>query len=206
MSDIARAFLIGRLTHDMEYKGDGKVGSFAIAVNRYAGPERGEQVSFFECALFGKTVQSLGPFLKKGRLVAVEAEPVQRSWRDVLTGQKKTAISFAVRNIQLLDRGPENGRNTQPAAAEEPPAGQVFAAQAEETPFEPPAAEAKAPREPAKKPRAGGEAAGNADIGAADNGVADDARRREAKPKEPAKRQPPEAAVEHPPFVDDLPF
>ena len=112
MSDIARAFLIGRLTRDLEYKGDGKVGAFALAVNRYAGPERGEQVSFFECALFGKTVQSLGPFLKKGRQVAVEAEPVQRSWRDVLTGQKKTAISFTVRNIQLLDRATEGARDT----------------------------------------------------------------------------------------------
>lgn len=127
MSDIARAFLIGRLTRDMEYKGDGKVGSFAIAVNRYAGPERGEQVSFFECALFGKTVQSLGPFLKKGRQVAVEAEPVQRSWRDVLTGQKKTAISFSVRNIQLLDRASEGAREAPHAdeqAREERPAAE----------------------------------------------------------------------------------
>lgn len=105
MSDIARTFFVGRLTHDMEFRGEGKVGSFAIAVNRYAGPERGEQVSFFECALFGKAVQSLAPYLKKGRQVAIEAEPVQRSWKDVLTGQKKTAISFNVRNIQLLDRG-----------------------------------------------------------------------------------------------------
>ncbi len=138
MSDIARAFLIGRLTHDMEYKGDGKVGSFAIAVNRYAGPERGEQVSFFECALFGKTVQSLGPFLKKGRQVAVEAEPVQRSWRDVLTGQKKTAISFSVRNIQLLDRGAEaraaHPESAEPAAGHPPAPGNGDGAVSEPVP------------------------------------------------------------------------
>lgn len=109
MSDIARAFLIGRLTHDMEYRADGRIGALSIAVNRYAGPEKGEQVSFFDCALFGKSVQSVGPFLKKGRQVAVEAEPVQRSWRDTLTGQKKTTISFNIRNIQLLDR-PEASR------------------------------------------------------------------------------------------------
>ena len=116
MSDINSVVLCGRVTRDAEVKytsGGMAVSEISIAVNRYAGKDKGEEVSFFEVNLWGKTAEALVQYLTKGRQIVVQGELRQERWEK--DGQKQSKVRINANNIQLV-----GGKDEKPARQSAP--------------------------------------------------------------------------------------
>jgi single-strand DNA-binding protein len=112
MADVNHAILIGRLTRDAELKyttGGFPVSNFSIAINRRRknGDQWVDEVHYFSITLFGKTAESLKPYLVKGKQVAVDGELRQDRWEQ--DGQTRSKVYIAANNVQLL--GGNNGQS-----------------------------------------------------------------------------------------------
>jgi single-strand DNA-binding protein len=130
-NDLNHVAIIGRLTRDMESKmtsGGMTIGRFSIAVNRKKkqGDQWVEEVSFFDCVIFGKTAESLASYLVKGKQVAVEGELHQNRWEQ--DGQARSKIEINASNVQLLGGGdaktapaPSASRSAPPPEDDAPP-------------------------------------------------------------------------------------
>ena len=84
-ADINHIMIIGRLTRDADLKytsGGFAISNFSIAVNRRRknGDQWIEEANFFEINLYGKSAESLKPYLIKGKQVAVDGELRQDRW------------------------------------------------------------------------------------------------------------------------------
>lgn len=104
-TDLNHVTLIGRLTRDAELKYTSAgfaISSFSIAVNRRRknGEQWIEEASFFEVSLYGKSAESLKPYLVKGKQVAVDGELRQDRWEQ--DGQPRSKVVIAANNVQLL--------------------------------------------------------------------------------------------------------
>jgi len=113
MADLNNVVLIGRLTRDaiLKYTGGGTaVSNFSIAVNksRKQGSDWVNETSYFDISLFGKQAESLSPYLKKGKMIAVNGELKQDRWEQ--EGQNRSKILVVAHNIQLIS----NGENRKP--------------------------------------------------------------------------------------------
>lgn len=109
MADINHVTLVGRLTRDAEIKSTQSgttFAKFALAVNRYAGKDKGEEVSFVDCTLWGKQADAVGKYLTKGKQVGVVGELQQERWEK--DGQKHSKLTVTVRNVQLLGGNAEH--------------------------------------------------------------------------------------------------
>ncbi|MCM1320617.1 MAG: single-stranded DNA-binding protein [Bacteroides sp.] len=114
MADVNHVTIIGRLTRDAELKytsaGMG-ISNFSIAVNRRrkSGDQWIEEANFFEINLYGKSAESLKPYLVKGKQIAVEGELRQDRWEQ--DGQPRSKVVITASNIQLLggNSGSGNG-------------------------------------------------------------------------------------------------
>lgn len=110
MQDLNSVILIGRITRDVGsdersfgYIGNGTAKAvISIAVNsaRKQGDQWVDEASFFNVTLFGKSAESLKPYLTKGTQIAVMGRLKQDSWEK--DGQKHSAVSIIADNIQLL--------------------------------------------------------------------------------------------------------
>ncbi len=105
MADINTVVIVGRLTREAELKytnsGMG-VSKFSIAVNRRkrSGDQWEDEVSFFDCTMFGKRAESLNQYLNKGKQIAVNGELRQGRWEQ--DGQSRSKVEIIVNDIQLL--------------------------------------------------------------------------------------------------------
>ena len=96
MASYNRVILMGNLTRDPELKtlpSQTVVCDFALAVNRRwkdtDGADR-EEVLFIDCAAFGKTGQTIGESLTKGRPIHIEGRSANSS-----SGSRRTASGAA---------------------------------------------------------------------------------------------------------------
>lgn len=105
-TDINHTVLTGRLIRDAELKytpaGAGVL-NFSLASNYYAGPEKGEGVSYFDCTLWGKRAEALAQYLKKGKQVAIGGELRQERWEK--DGQKHSRVKVSVSSVVLCGGG-----------------------------------------------------------------------------------------------------
>jgi single-strand DNA-binding protein len=114
MNDINRVYLIGRLTADPELKtisGGSQVCSFSIANNRSYTRQNGEtvdEVSYFNCTIWGKPGEILHRYTGKGRQIAIEGRLRQRRWQGS-DGKNQSAVEIVVENFQLLGGRTEAG-------------------------------------------------------------------------------------------------
>jgi len=113
MADVNHVILIGRLTRDAELRytsGGMAIGKFSLAVNRRvkSGDGWADEASFFDCSVFGKTAESLGSHLVKGKQVAIDGELRQSRWEK--DGQTHSRVEIAVNNVQLLGGGAGGAR------------------------------------------------------------------------------------------------
>lgn len=104
-ADINHIVIIGRLTRDADLKytsGGFAVSNFSIAVNRRRknGDQWIEEASFFEINLYGKSAESLKPYLVKGKQVAIDGELRQDRWEQ--DGQPRSKVVIVANNVQLL--------------------------------------------------------------------------------------------------------
>ncbi len=112
MADVNHVILIGRLTRDAELKytsGGFAISNISIAVNRRRknGDQWVEEASFFEVNLYGKSAESLKPYLLKGKQIAVEGELRQDRWEQ--DGQSRSKVVISANNVQLLGGGQGSG-------------------------------------------------------------------------------------------------
>jgi single-strand DNA-binding protein len=108
VSDLNHVCLIGRLTRDAElkYTASGQaVGNFSIAVDRRIKSGDGwvNEANFFDVTLWGKTAESLGKYLVKGKQVAIDGELRQDRWEQ--DGQNRQKVVIVAQNVQLLGGG-----------------------------------------------------------------------------------------------------
>ena len=108
MADLNSVMLIGRLTRDAETKytsGGMAICSFSLAVNQRVkeGDSWQDEASFFDVATFGKTAESIGKYLVKGKQVAVDGRLKQDRWEH--EGQSRSKVVINADNVQLLGGG-----------------------------------------------------------------------------------------------------
>lgn len=106
MKDINTVTLTGRLTREMEIKytpSGAPVGKFSLAVNRNKkkGDKWVDEASFFECALFGKSSESLAQYLIKGKQIALSGEMRQERWTSQ-DGQNQSRVVVVISSISLM--------------------------------------------------------------------------------------------------------
>jgi single-strand DNA-binding protein len=119
---IARAYIVGRITRDIESKqaGDSVVAKFGLAVNRKGKDSNGQPADvadFFDCEAWGKTAEFLVKYLGKGRLVLADGTLRQESWTDK-DGGKRSKIKVVADRIMPLDSGKSEDPGAAPANRE----------------------------------------------------------------------------------------
>lgn len=125
MKDTNSVCIIGRLTRDIEvaYTTNGTAaGKMSIAVKESRKNSDGswaDYANFFEIKMYGKSVESLKPYLIKGKQIAVQGALHQERWEK--EGQKNNKIVIAAENIQLI-----GGNNGQQETAQTETAGDGF--------------------------------------------------------------------------------
>lgn len=113
--------LIGRLTRDpeMRYTPQGvPVASFTLAVDRPFTTQDGKrEADFIDCVAWRKLGETVGNYLKKGRLVAVQGRLQIRPY-EAKDGTKRRAAEVVCDSVRFLDRGTQESDD---AAGAEPP-------------------------------------------------------------------------------------
>lgn len=125
MSDINSVVLCGRVTRDAEVRytsGGMAVSEISVAVNRWAGQGKQEEVSFFEVSIWGKTAEALVQYLTKGRQIVVQGELRQERWEQ--DGQKRSKVRVNANNIQLVGGRDDVQKPT--SSAPQPASKQMF--------------------------------------------------------------------------------
>jgi single-strand DNA-binding protein len=121
MASFNKVILAGNLTRDPELRYTPKgtaVARLGIACNRKWKSETGEmkeEVTFVDVDAFGKTAETIGQYLKKGRPILIEGRLRYDTWEDKQSGQKKSKLGVVLENFQFLDSG--GGRGEGPAEA-----------------------------------------------------------------------------------------
>ena len=109
MADFNRTYLIGNLVKDPEMKDIGsgkKVTNFTVAVNRKwtgAEGEEGSEVSYIDCAAYGRRAEIIDQYLSKGRRIFVEGRLKQDKWEDKTTKKTQSRIRVVVENFNFMD-------------------------------------------------------------------------------------------------------
>ncbi len=105
-SDLNNITLIGRLTADpvLQYLAQSgmAVASFSIANNYYVANKGGDEVNYFEVTAFGKSAETVGKYLKKGKQVAVYGTLRQERWQDKETGTNRSKVKIIMNQMQML--------------------------------------------------------------------------------------------------------
>ena len=71
--------------------------------------EMKEEVTFVDVDAFGKTAETIGQYLKKGRPILIEGRLRYDTWEDKQTKQKKSKLGVVLENFQFLDSGGGRG-------------------------------------------------------------------------------------------------
>ena len=112
MASYNKVILMGNLTRDPELRTlpntQTQVCDFSLAVNRRwkdAGGADRDEVLFIDCAAFGKTGQTIGENLTKGRPIHIEGRLRFEQWEQE-DGQKRSKIRVVVEQFRFVDRKP----------------------------------------------------------------------------------------------------
>lgn len=119
--DLNKAMIIGHITKDPEVKNTPQgtsVASFSIATNfvwNDANGQKQEKVEFHNIVAWRKLADICGQYLKKGSKVYIEGRLQTRDW----TGQdgvKRYRTEILAENLIMLDKAPNSGNYSKPAA------------------------------------------------------------------------------------------
>ena len=115
-SSFNKVILMGNLTRDPQLKylpTQTAVAEFGIAMNRKfktASGEDREEVTFVDCAAFGRTGEVINQYFQKGKPIFIEGRIKYDSWEDKQGGGKRSKISVVVENSQFVgDKGGGGG-------------------------------------------------------------------------------------------------
>ena len=155
-SSFNKVILMGNLTRDPQLKylpTQTAVAEFGIAMNRKfktASGEDREEVTFVDCAAFGRTGEVINQYFQKGKPIFIEGRIKYDSWEDKQGGGKRSKISVVVENFQFVgDKGGGGGGGGTGGGGEEgeprqsrPPARPQQGRPQQNAPAQPPPAEA----------------------------------------------------------------
>lgn len=105
--------LAGRLTRDPETRSTQSglsVTDLALAVSRFYKTDQGENredVDFIDCTAFGKTAETLGKHLRKGRAVYLEGRLKFEQYSDK-EGQKRSRLRVIIESMQFVGPKPSD--------------------------------------------------------------------------------------------------
>ena len=134
MASFNKVILAGNLTRDPELRYTPKgtaIARIGLAVNRKWKSETGEmkeEVTFVDVDAFGKTAETIGQYLKKGRPILIEGRLRYDTWEDKHTNQKQSKLGVVLENFQFLDSGGGRGEGAAEAPRPRPAAGSAPAA------------------------------------------------------------------------------
>ncbi len=136
MANFNKVILAGNLTRDPELRYTPKglaIAKIGLAINRKWRTESGEmkdETTFVDVDAFGKTAETIGQYLKKGRPILVEGRLRYETWDDKSTGAKRSKLGVVMDSFQFMDSGRGEGegaaapRPARPAAAPSAPAAE----------------------------------------------------------------------------------
>ena len=97
MSNLNVVVLQGNLTGDPEIVGkEQNVARFTIAVNNGYGDNK--EVAFVDCVAFGKQVEAIKEFFKKGKQLIIRGSLRQNKW-ETKEGEKRSKIEVILENF-----------------------------------------------------------------------------------------------------------
>jgi single-strand DNA-binding protein len=137
MASFNKVILAGNLTRDPELRYTPKgtaVARIGVACNRKWKSETGElkeEVTFVDVDAFGKTAETIGQYLKKGRPILIEGRLRYDTWEDKQTKQKRSKLGVVLENFQFLDSGGGRGEGGEGAPAAPRPAASTVPAASE---------------------------------------------------------------------------
>lgn len=106
--DLNHVVIIGNVTRDAENIRYTQGGMAILSVSVANGRSRknpdgtwGEETSFFDVNIFGKTAENLKPYLTKGKKIAVDGSLKQDRWQDQ-SGQNKSRVVINADYVQLV--------------------------------------------------------------------------------------------------------
>jgi single-strand DNA-binding protein len=108
MASFNRVFLMGNLTRDPQLKylpSQTAVAEFGLAMNRKFRTQQGEdreEVTFVDCAAFGKTADVINQYFTKGKPIFIEGRLKYDSWEDKQGGGKRSRLTVVVENFQFI--------------------------------------------------------------------------------------------------------
>lgn len=115
MSDLNLVALAGRLTKDPEVrtiKSGTSVCDISIACNR----RKSDEADFFDVTFWGKTAETAGSYLKKGRFITLQGHLKQERW-ETEDGSKRTKVAVVAESFNFGPDGSTNNGNTQQSKA-----------------------------------------------------------------------------------------
>jgi len=122
MQDINSVNIVARLVRDAELKYTNTgyaILNFSIASNRSVkrNDEWQDEVSFFNCVLFGKRAESLAQYMIKGKQIAITGALTQDRWTDQ-NGQNRSVVKIIVNKLQFV--GGKSEQKTAQAPVHDP--------------------------------------------------------------------------------------
>ena len=126
MANFNKVILAGNLTRDPELRYTPKgtaIAKIGLAINRKWRNEAGElkdETTFVDVDAFGKTAETIGQYLKKGRPILVEGRLRYETWEDKQSGQKRSKLGVVAETVQFLGSAPGAGEGGAPAAPRPP--------------------------------------------------------------------------------------
>ena len=121
MANFNKVILAGNLTRDPELRYTPKgtaIAKIGLAINRKWRNEAGElkdETTFVDVDAFGKTAETIGQYLKKGRPILVEGRLRYETWEDKQSGQKRSKLGVVMDSFQFMDSGRNEGETSAPA-------------------------------------------------------------------------------------------
>src|ERR1044072_9405587 len=122
MASFNKVILVGNLTRDPELRYTPKgtaIAKIGLAVNRVWTNEAGEkkeEVTFVDVDVFGRTVENVGQYMRKGRPILIEGRLRLDQWDDKQTGQKRQKLGVVGEGVQFLGSPTGGGEGGVPAA------------------------------------------------------------------------------------------
>jgi len=115
MANFNKVILAGNLTRDPELRYTPKgtaVAKLGLAINRVWKNEAGEtkeEVTFVDVDAFGRTAETIGKYLRKGRPVLIEGRLKYETWEDKQTNQKRSKLGVVAETFQFMDSNRDEG-------------------------------------------------------------------------------------------------
>lgn len=116
MPSLNQCNFMGNVTRDPELRytpSNTAVATFSLAINRRYTDGQGElkeEVTFLDCAAFGKSAETIERYVRKGDPLFVSGRIRQEQWEDRDSGQRRSKLSLVVEMFQFLKgREPDEG-------------------------------------------------------------------------------------------------